>query len=305
MKLPNMRAAPLWGVLTWTVMAGLPAIAAPLPETALSFAVLGHETVTNAHVPPNPVTQVYGDLGVAPGTSVTGLSAGTNVTGGSIHLNDASAQAALAALTASASTLGGSAVTANLTGTVLGAVGSSPLTPGVYRFDSSAMIDGNLVLDFAGLPNAGFVFQIGTSLTTASGANVQAINGNAGSSIVWLVGSSATLGSDTQFAGNVLAGASISLGPRAQVLCGRVFALTGAVTLIDNLVSSDCDAQNFVATAGVARGDFGSWGFSGLASPVDEPSGLWLASLGLAALAGWQRRAAVRATVVQRSAAAP
>ena len=87
------------------------------------------------------------------------------------------------------------------------------------------------------------------------------------SGVYWQVGSSATLGTDTMFAGNILALASVSLDPRAEILCGRAFALTGAVTLVDNLISNNNTAQDF----GSGRSDFGSYGFSGGGAPVPVP----------------------------------
>ncbi|MCV2356489.1 DUF3494 domain-containing protein [Paucibacter sp. B2R-40] len=263
----------------------IPAVAASLLASAQSFAVLGHETVTNAHSAPNPSTRVYGDLGVTPGSSVTGFYPDGAVSGGAIHINDGIAQLALADTLSAYTTLAGLPSVANLTGHALGSLGYQSLTPGVYHFDSSAQLTGNLVLDFTGNPNGTFVFQIGSSLTAASDSSLQVLNGNSNSGVYWQVGSSATLGLDSQFAGNILALASVSLDPRAQILCGRAFAITGAVTLTDNLISSNCSAEAF----GHQRFDFGSQGFSGeLATAVPEPSALLLLTLGAAGLAAFR-----------------
>ena len=263
----------------------LPAVAASLLGSAQSFAVLGHETVTNAHSAPNPGTQIYGDLGVTPGSSVTGFYPDGVVSGGSIHINDGIAQLALADTLSAYTTLANLPSVANLSGHVLGSLGYESLTPGVYHFDSSAQLTGNLVLDFTGNPNGTFVFQIGSSLTTASDSAVQVINGNSNSGVYWQVGSSATLGVDSQFAGNILALASVSLDPRAQILCGRAFAITGAVTLTDNLISNNCSAEAF----GHNRFDFGSQGYSGeLVAVVPEPSTFLLLALGVAGLAAFR-----------------
>lgn len=266
---------------------GLAMAASPL-GAAQGFAVLGHGAVTNAHVAPNAHTQIYGNVGVAPGASITGFGPDALVLGGALHHNDSAAQAALAALLQTAADLSNLPLWVDLSGSVLGSPGLSVLTPGVYRFSSAADVVGNLELDFAGNPDAHFVFQIGTSLTTAAGSSVRVLNGGAGSGVYWQVGSAATLGAQSQFAGNLLAGTSVSLGAGAQVLCGRVFALQGAVTLIDNLVSSNCTAENF---AQANRLDFGSQGFSGSASPVPEPSAAALWILGLWGLLAAGRRA--------------
>ena len=126
------------------------------------------------------------------------------------------------------------APTQNLTGLNLGGL---TLTPGVYFFSSSAQLTGTLTLDAQGDPNALFVFQIGSTLTTASNSSVVFINGGQGNNTFWQVGSSATLGTDTAFTGNILALTSITLNTGANINCGRALARNGAVTLDTNIVS--------------------------------------------------------------------
>ena len=287
------RIGKLWTLLAVAALVALvyaaPASASPMLGSAQTFAVLGHESVTNGHSSPNPTTQVYGNLGVTPGTSVTGFFPDGTVSGGTIHVNDAVAQLALADATTAYNTLAGLPFTSDLTGDVLGSAGFTVLTPGIYHFDSSAQLTGALTLDFLGDPNANFVFQIGSTLTTASSSSVNVINGGSLSGVYWQVGSSATLGSDTDFAGNILALASVSLDPRAQIVCGRAFGLTGSVTLLDNLLSNNNSAQDF----GTGRPDFGSLGFSGgptQVPTVPAPSAMLLVGSGLAGLVTFGKR---------------
>ena len=232
--------------------------------TAQSFAVLG-DTVTNTGS-----TGVTGDLGVTPGTSVTGFPPGT--VDGTIHLNDQIAQDALADATTAYNTLTGLLPFVDLTGQDLGGM---TLTPGVYKFSTSAALTGNLTLDFQDKPNMGFVFQIGSTLTTSVGSNVIVSNGTPTSGLYWQVGTSATLGTSSAFAGNILADQSITLNTGASLL-GRAFARVATVTLDTNLISNN-NAQ-----------DFGSEGFSG--STVPEPSVLLLFGTAFAGLAGSRSR---------------
>jgi type VI secretion system secreted protein VgrG len=258
--------------------------------SAQSFAVLGHETVTNGHSAPNPTTQIYGNLGVTPGTSVTGFYPDGTVSGGTILIDDGVAQLALADATTAYNTLAGSPFVYDYTGVELGSAGYTTLTPGVYHFGSSAQLTGALTLDFLGNPDADFIFQIGSTLTTASGSSVNVINGGPISGVYWQVGSSATLGTDTIFAGNIIALASVTLDPRAEILCGRAFALTGAVALTDNLISNNNSLQDF----GSGRSDFGSYGFSGGSggSPavVPVPGAFLLVGSGLVSLFTFRKK---------------
>jgi hypothetical protein len=198
--------------------------------TADPFAVLAGQTVTNTGA-----ANVHGNLGVWPGTSITGFPPGI-VTGGTIHNSDAVAMQAQSDLTTAYNFAAGEVCNVNLTGQDLGGL---TLTPGTYCFTSSAQLTGTLTLNAQGDPNAVFVFQIGSTLMTASSSSVVFTNSGQGDSVFWQVGSSATLGTTTAFAGNILALTSISLNTGANIQCGRALARNGAVTMDTNNVSID------------------------------------------------------------------
>lgn len=201
------------------------AVAPPL-GAAGPFAVLGASTVTNT----GP-TIVNGDLGVSPGSAVVGFPPG--IVTGTIHAGNATSLAAQNAIVTAYNVLAGQPCDVDLTGIDLGGL---TLTPGAYCFSSSAQLTGTLTLDAQGNPGAVWVFQIGSTLTTASGSSVVFINGGQSCGAFWQVGSSATFGTATAFAGNVLALASITMTTGATS-SGGLFARTGAVTLDSNVVS--------------------------------------------------------------------
>jgi Ice-binding-like len=197
---------------------------------AAPFAVLAGTTVTNT----GP-TVVNGDLGVSPGTAVTGFPPG--VVNGTIHAGDATAAGAQVDLTAAYI----DAASRTPTGVLPAAIGGLTFTPGVYRAPAAVGLTGTVTLDAQGDPNAVFIFQIGSALTTASGSVVNLINGANPCNVFWQIGSSATLGTGSTFAGNILALTSITV-TTGVTLNGRALARNGAVTLDSDLINrpEDC-----------------------------------------------------------------
>jgi type VI secretion system secreted protein VgrG len=254
------------------LLCGAPAaFAGSVLMTAQSFAVLGASTVTNTGS-----STISGNLGVYAGTATPGFPPGL-VSDGTIHATDGVAHQAQIDETNAYITLANLPFTVDETGVDLG---NKTLHPGVYFFSQSAQLTGPLTLDFQNLSNALFVFQIGSTLTTASNSSVSVINGNSTDGIFWQVGSSATLGTSTVFAGNILADASVTLNTSAKIECGRAFAQTGAVTLDTNVISDNCVTNDF----GSGRSDFGSGGFSPASTSlnvVPEPGTLLLSGISL------------------------
>lgn len=213
------------GTLFIGVGIAAPAQAAQPPVglgTAGTFAVLGGAAVTNT----GP-TVMNRDLGVSPGTAVTGFPPG--LVNGAIHAADAAALQAKSDLTVAYNDAAGRTPAV----TVGGDLGGRTLTPGVYKSGSSILLTGTVTLDAQGDPNAVFVFQMGSTLTTATNSRVRLINGAAPCNVVWQIGSSATFGTGTDFNGNVLALTSISAKTGAT-FHSRLLARNGAVTLDTN-----------------------------------------------------------------------
>jgi hypothetical protein len=190
-----------------------------------NFSVLAGSTVTNTGA-----TTISGEVGVSPGTAVTGFPPG--LAGGAIHKADGAAAQAQAALTAgyidAAGRSGGTTVAGDLVG--------QTFTAGVYKSTSSLAISGDVTLDAQGNSAAVFIFQISSTLTTGSGSHVVLANGAKACNVFWQVGSSATLGTNSVFKGNILALTSITITTGVN-LEGRALARNGAVTLDADVVT--------------------------------------------------------------------
>jgi hypothetical protein len=216
-------------------IASQPAVAETAPVglgTAASFAVLAGTTVTNT----GPST-IDGDLGVSPGTAVTGFPPGI-VVGGTIHRADGVAGGAQSDLTTAYNDAAGRSPTAAVPG-FIGA--GQTLAPGVYKASSSLDVGGSLTLDAGGDPNAVFIFQAPSTLITDSASSIILTGDAQACNVFWQVGSSATLGTDSDFAGSILALTSISVNT-GDTIAGRALARNGAVTLDDDTITASACA---------------------------------------------------------------
>jgi hypothetical protein len=214
----------VWSFTTASAPAGQAPVAL---GSATTFAVLAGSTVTNTGA-----TTVNGNLGLSPGTAVTGFPPG--VVNGTIHAGDPAAAQAQLDLTVAYGDAAGRTVGAI---GLAGNLGGRTLTPGLYKSTSSLEISsGDLTLDAQGDVNAVFIFQMASTLTTTSARQVILSGGAQAANIFWQVGSSATLGTTSVFKGNILAMASITVTTGATVE-GRLLARTAAVTLDSNTIS--------------------------------------------------------------------
>lgn len=194
--------------------------------TATPFAVLAGTTVTNT----GP-SVISGDLGVSPGTAVTGFPPG-QVNNGTQHVGDAVALKAQTDLTTAYNDAAGRTPAT----TVSSDLGGQTLAPGVYKSASALGLTGTVTLDGQSDANAVFIFQAGSTLTTASSSRVKLIGGAQACNVFWQVGSSATLGTETTFVGSILALTSVSAQTGATV-AGRLLARNGQVSLDKNKIT--------------------------------------------------------------------
>ncbi len=194
---------------------------------ASGLALLAGSGITNTGA-----TNVTGDIGLSPGTSVGGFPPGILV--GTLHINDAIATQAKLDLTTAYNDAAGRTCTDIVT--LSGNIGGLTLTPGLYKSTSSlAISSGDVTFDAKGNANAVFIIQIASSLTTTSGRQVFLKGGALASNIFWQVGSSATFGTTSVFKGTVMAMQSITFDTGAT-LDGKALARTGSVVLAGNTI---------------------------------------------------------------------
>jgi len=200
--------------------------------SASSFAILAGETITNTG-PTTVAGSAGGDIGLYPGTSFTGSAQVTR--SGSVHLADtAASQAKDALVTAYNDAAGRTPVT-----TIATELGGQTLTPGVYDSSSGTFqITGTLTLDANGDPDPVFVFLTSSTLITASDSTVSLINGALPCRVFWKVGSSATLGTNSNFVGHIFALTSIQAQTGAKIQ-GQLLARNGSVTLDTNTITNN------------------------------------------------------------------
>lgn len=263
---------------------GLVLLFAPAPRaqsilgTTSSYAVMAGSTVTNTGT-----TTINGSLGAAnyAGAGTYTQTNGTQVTPITAQ-NGTDFTRAFSGLAAMAPTL-------NLTGKILGTdAGAVTLTPGIYKFNSTAQLTGTLTLDAQGQSNAVWVFQIGSTLTTAASSSVTFINPAANSvannGLFWQIGTATTIGAGTTFLGNALGGTTFDVGSGATVTQGRLLTGTGTITLAS-------DSVDFVGASSGYSGGLAFTGAGNTISAIPEPSTYALfaacAALGVAA---WRRR---------------
>ncbi|MFZ0665402.1 MAG: ice-binding family protein, partial [Acidimicrobiales bacterium] len=219
--------------------------------TAAAYSVLGGQAVTNT----GPST-LSGDLGVSPGTAITGFPPG--IVAGATYDGDAQAAQAQSDLVIGYNQAAGEATTASVAGDLVG----DNFTSGVYKSTGPIALSGTLTLNGQGNPDSVFIFQIASTLITASASKVSLINGAQACNVFWQVGSSATLGTASNFTGTIMALTSITVTTDTTVE-GRALARNGAVTLDDDTFTApSCQTTTppTTTTTTTATGGSGSKG---------------------------------------------
>jgi Ice-binding-like/Bacterial Ig-like domain len=227
----DLAGNPLASNFVWSFTTATLACQAPVPlGSAANFEVLAGSTVTNT----GPTIITGGNLGLSPGSSVTGFPPGVLTPPAVMHVTDpTAAQAQLDATNAYiyAAGLPNAAV-------LPGELSGLTFPPGLYKTSSTVKLSaGNVTLDAQGNVNAVFIFQVGSTLTTLGSTQVVLSGGAQAKNVFWQTGSSATLGTNSIFQGNIMALESITLDTGATLL-GRAIARNGAVTLDSNTVTA-------------------------------------------------------------------
>jgi uncharacterized protein (TIGR03437 family) len=287
-QVTDLAGNPLQGHWSWSFTTGTssaqtpasvsrtPASVSQTPVCLPNFAVLAGSAIIASGS--NAVT---GDIGVSPGTTVTGVPPGT--LNGTVHAGDPVAAQAMADFRAAYRDAAARSVEAL---TVAGDLGGKTFTAGLYRSLSSLEISsGDVTLDARGDVNAVFIFQMATTLTTAPNTRILLTGGAQAFNVFWEVGTSATLGINSLFNGSILADQSITLGSGAT-LVGRLATRTGAVTLVSNTITSPPPyilpggAYNAASLAGpVAAGSIATAFGNNLASSLTSAGAYPLLSL--------------------------
>lgn len=227
----DLLGAGLASDFTWNFTTSAVDCQAAVPMgSAGNFADLAGSTITNT----GPTVITGGDLALSPGSAVTGFPPGVLTPPSVMHIDDSTAAQAQLDLTAAYNYAAGVPGAAVLPGDLSGLT----FTPGVYKNSSTVMLSaGQVVLDGQGDPNAVFIFQIGSSLTTLGGTQVVLTGGTQAKNVFWQVSTSATLGTNSIFEGTIMALQSITLDTGA-VLTGRALARNGGLTLDSNTITS-------------------------------------------------------------------
>jgi hypothetical protein len=204
-------------------------LVAQLNSDPVDLGVAAPYSVLGAGVTGNGVSTMTGDLGMSPGTGLTGFPPGT--VGGVIHAGDTDAAAAQAALLAAIADATNRAPHTQFSGDLIG----HTFRYGVHHTAAAMELTGAMTLDAEGDPDAVFIFQVDGALNTAAGSVVLLVNGATASNVFWQVTGAAGTGESSLFSGTILATGAITLGADST-LAGRALS-RGLVTLANNTIS--------------------------------------------------------------------
>ncbi len=251
--------------------------------TAASYAVIAQTLVSNPTTFGDTV--ITGNLGVSPSGSCTGFipaacgAAAAGTITGVVNINNGASAGALADAGTAKGALLATVIPAptDLTGGVLGVGSDATLPPGIYTFSTTAQLNGILTLDGGSNLSPVWIFEIGTSLTTGTGSSV-VVTGAGAAGVYWVEGTTVTLGTNTEFEGNIFAGTTIAFDPGAQDTCGRAFSDTAVTFAGDNPAAAGGQPNIVSDTCGQSASGFNGEGPVGGATP--EPGTLGLALAG-------------------------